>query len=134
MVGLYVVDGRGSALLTQGPAAKRAREVLGALPHVVHDDHDVLVAWAPSVIEGAEVGRVAIAVSKARLEAGMSLRRDVLAAGALSCLVALLVCLLFVHLYIGPVLRFTSDVIRRLERTTEAALSAARIKSQFLAT
>jgi len=133
VIGLLVVDGQGSELFSHGAAAARSRDVLGMRPLVVHEDDEAFTAWAPSTIEGANVGRVAITLSKSRLEAGLKLRRDVLAAGAGSCVVALVVCLLFVNLYIGPILRFTGDVIRRLERTTEAALTAARAKSQFLA-
>jgi signal transduction histidine kinase/CheY-like chemotaxis protein len=133
VVGLYIVDRNGNALLAHGASVQRARAALRAPAQVLHEGQHALSAWAPSVIEGAEVGRVAIAVSTARLAAGMKLRREILVAGVASCLLALLVCLSFVNLYIGPVLRFTSDVIRRLERTTEAALTATRIKSQFLA-
>ena len=133
VIGLVAFDAHGKLLLSHGGSAHRAREVLRFAPLVVHEDEQAFSAWSPSVIEGGEVGRIAITVSKARLEAGMKLRHDVLAAGAASCVVALLASLSFVSLYIGPILRFTSDVIRRLERTTEAALSAARIKSQFLA-
>jgi signal transduction histidine kinase/CheY-like chemotaxis protein len=99
----------------------------------VHDLGQHFGTWMSSEIEGAPVGRVAVLVSKARLDAGEQLRREVLRLAALGCFVALVASLIFVSMYIGPILRVTGQTFVRLERTTEAALAAARSKSQFLA-
>jgi CheY-like chemotaxis protein/HPt (histidine-containing phosphotransfer) domain-containing protein len=47
--------------------------------------------------------------------------------------VAFLFALLFVSLYIGPIIRVTETAFTRLEKTTAKALEAARLKSEFLA-
>jgi signal transduction histidine kinase/DNA-binding NarL/FixJ family response regulator len=93
----------------------------------------LLVAAEPVEIEGVNVGRVYVAVSTRRLQAGMELRRTILAAGGLGVALALLAALAFVQLYIGPLLRILADAFTKLEATTIAALESARLKSQFLA-
>jgi signal transduction histidine kinase/DNA-binding NarL/FixJ family response regulator len=93
----------------------------------------LLVASEPVEIEGVNVGRVYVAVSTRRLQAGMELRRTILAAGGLGVALALLAALAFVQLYIGPLLRILADAFTKLETTTLAALESARLKSQFLA-
>jgi signal transduction histidine kinase/DNA-binding NarL/FixJ family response regulator len=93
----------------------------------------LLVASEPVEIEGVNVGRVYVAVSTRRLQAGIELRRTILAAGGLGVALALLAALAFVQLYIGPLLRILADAFTKLETTTLAALESARLKSQFLA-
>jgi signal transduction histidine kinase/CheY-like chemotaxis protein/HPt (histidine-containing phosphotransfer) domain-containing protein len=102
-------------------------------PGRAHDVGVAFSAWAPALIEGAAVGKVALVVSKARLAAGQQLREDILSVGAIGAAIALVLTLLFVNLYIGPILRMTTSAFARLERTTEAALAATRMKSEFLA-
>jgi signal transduction histidine kinase/DNA-binding response OmpR family regulator len=99
----------------------------------VHDLGQHYGTWMSSEIEGAPVGSVAVLITKARLDAGEQLRREVLRLAAFGCFVALVASLVFVSMYIGPILRVTGQTFERLERTTEAALAAARLKSQFLA-
>jgi signal transduction histidine kinase/CheY-like chemotaxis protein len=99
----------------------------------VHDLGTHYGSWMSSEIEGAPVGTVAVLISKARLDAGEHLRFEVLRLAALGCFAALVASLIFVSMYIGPILRVTGQSFERLERTTEAALAAARLKSQFLA-
>jgi signal transduction histidine kinase/CheY-like chemotaxis protein/HPt (histidine-containing phosphotransfer) domain-containing protein len=129
---LLVVNDEGAKLLEYGrPMSLHA--AFGGMPGKAQDRSTVYAAWAPTRIEGMEVGRVSLAVSKARLEAGVQMRKDVLTSAAIGGLFALLFALLFVHFYIGPILRVTTAAFERLERTTEEALAAARLKSQFLA-
>jgi signal transduction histidine kinase/CheY-like chemotaxis protein len=133
VVSLVVVDSAGQRLFGHGRKELALEALFARRAGAAHDLGSVYAAWAPSRIEDVEVGRVALTVSKARLEAGIQLRREILTTAAALCLVALLLCLLFVNLYIGPILRMTYEAFVRLERTTEAALQAARLKSQFLA-
>ena len=133
VVGLRVLDARGKALLHRGPYDAEFASLLARAPGRPYDLGSAYGAWQGSEIEGASIGQVAVIVSKARLEAGMQLRREILVAASGGCLVALLACLVFVSLYIGPILRMTGEAFVRLERTTEAALAATRLKSQFLA-
>jgi signal transduction histidine kinase/CheY-like chemotaxis protein len=95
--------------------------------------NDLFIATGPVVIEGLSIGRIALAVSKRRLESGMQLRRDVLLAAAVGGGLALLLALAFVQYDISPLIRLTAEAFRKLERTTHAALESARIKSEFLA-
>ena len=133
VVGLRVLDARGQPLLRQGQYEAEFANLLARAPGHPYDLGTAYGAWQRSEIEGASVGQVAVMVSKARLEAGMQLRREILFTASGGCLVALLACLVFVSLYIGPILRMTGEAFVRLERTTEAALAATRLKSQFLA-
>ena len=129
---LLVISADGDKILEHGPAEYEQTAFAGE-PGKAHDLDSVYSAWAPSNIEGLEIGRVALGVSKARLEAGVEMRHDVLTSAALGGIAALLFALLFVHFYIGPILRVTTAAFERLERKTEEALAAARLKSQFLA-
>jgi signal transduction histidine kinase/DNA-binding response OmpR family regulator/HPt (histidine-containing phosphotransfer) domain-containing protein len=133
VVAITAEDGHGVPLFTHGRAAPRLRNVFAREPKIAHDMGDAYAAWAPSMIEGVAVGRIGLMVSKARLEAGMALRRQILVTAGVGCLVAIGLCLLFVSMYIGPILVVTEQAFVRLEHTTTAALTAARLKSQFLA-
>ncbi|HKP57555.1 MAG TPA: ATP-binding protein [Polyangiales bacterium] len=128
---IHVVSERGT-VFDYGRAAGRFNDELGA-PHSLVEVGDLLIASGPVEIESLAIGRVTLAVSKRRLEAGMQLRKNVLAAAGLGGALALLLALAFVQYDIGPLIRLTADAFRKLERTTHAALESARIKSEFLA-
>jgi signal transduction histidine kinase/CheY-like chemotaxis protein len=130
---ILAVDREGKVVFAHGAEAQQVAEVF-ALPELkVHSLGGRLIAWAPASIEDAAVGKVAVAVSTTRLEAGNQLRRQILTAAVLGGLVAMFMSALFVTLYIAPVLRLTQNAFTRLEHTTHAALEAARLKAQFLA-
>ncbi|MET0388448.1 MAG: ATP-binding protein [Polyangiales bacterium] len=132
VVGLAVFGSDGRPLYTRGQLATLT--TVFALPSGrTHELAHHFAAWMPSTLEEAPAGRVAVLISKARLNAGLHLRHQILLAATSGCLLALVLSIVFVNLYIGPILRVTSDAFVRLERTTEAALAAARSKSQFLA-
>jgi signal transduction histidine kinase/CheY-like chemotaxis protein len=105
----------------------------GLVSSKVVERGELLIATDKVDIEDLSIGRVALAVSKRRLEAGIELRRSVLLAAALGGGLALLLALGFVQYDIGPLIRLTAEAFRKLERTTQAALESARIKSEFLA-
>jgi len=92
-----------------------------------------IVVWAESRIETIRVGRVALTVSTDRMAAGDRLRVRILTVAALGCLAALAAALVFIRLYVGPILSITYATIARLEHTTIQALEATRLKSDFLA-
>jgi signal transduction histidine kinase/DNA-binding response OmpR family regulator/HPt (histidine-containing phosphotransfer) domain-containing protein len=133
VMGIDALDAEGRSLFSHGHAKEQLAELLKQKPNQAQDLGTAYGAWSPSVIEGIEVGRIALIVTKARLEAGIELRRQVLILGGFGCFLALGLCLLFVNMYIGPILQMTEQTFVRLEHTTEAALTAARLKSQFLA-
>jgi signal transduction histidine kinase/DNA-binding response OmpR family regulator/HPt (histidine-containing phosphotransfer) domain-containing protein len=131
---IVVEEGDGHVLYRYGDKTRDPSEFFHAGgPGTVRDLGTTLVAYNDATIEGALVGRVGLAVSKRRLEAGVALRRNILLAAGVGCLLALVLSLAFVSLYVGPLLRITNDAFQKLERTTEAALEAARLKSEFLA-
>jgi signal transduction histidine kinase/CheY-like chemotaxis protein len=126
-------DAAGESLFSDGQAPEELAKLFASQPNVAHDLGDAYGAWAPSMIEGVAVGRVALIISKARLTAGMALRRQILITAGVGCFLALGLCLIFVSMYFGPILAVTEQAFIRLEHTTEQALAAARLKSQFLA-
>jgi signal transduction histidine kinase/CheY-like chemotaxis protein/HPt (histidine-containing phosphotransfer) domain-containing protein len=133
VVSLIVLDGESKPLFRHGKSSDQLERLQTLGRSKVHDLGTEYGAWATSEIEGVEVGRVALFISKARLEAGIQLRREMLITAAIGCLLALALSLVFVTMYIGPILRVTGEAFVRLEQTTEAALQATRLKSQFLA-
>jgi signal transduction histidine kinase/DNA-binding response OmpR family regulator len=90
-------------------------------------------SWAPMDVEGLRVGTVTLAVSKERVRAGDELYRRMILVGLLGALVALGLALVFVRLYITPILQLTERTFVELERSAELALASAKAKSQFLA-
>jgi two-component system, sensor histidine kinase and response regulator len=127
---ILVTDPSGERLFSHGERLERP--FAGPRGKVV-EQPTTLVAWAESAIEGEPVGRVAVGVSKARLQAGERLQRDILRLGVGGCALAFVICLLFVRFYVGPLIRVTQAAFVHLERKTEEALEAARLKSEFLA-
>jgi signal transduction histidine kinase/DNA-binding response OmpR family regulator len=132
VLALVAADANGKVLAVQGAPGLETTLFTG-LPHRLRRETSWVGAWEPVVIEGAVVGRVGVAVSTARLEAGGRLERNILLGASVAALLALFAALAFVRLYIAPILRVTAAAFRRLEKTTAAALEAARIKSEFLA-
>jgi signal transduction histidine kinase/CheY-like chemotaxis protein/HPt (histidine-containing phosphotransfer) domain-containing protein len=109
------------------------------LPQLQHSaetiaENDAAYAsWAPMEVEGLQVGDVVLAVSKQRLQSGTQLYRRIVVVGLLGAGFALALALLFVRLYITPILRLTERTFVELERSVDAALASARARSQFLA-
>lgn len=89
---------------------------------------ETLVSWATAEIEGNVVGRVAVAISTARLEEGQKLRRHLLGIAAGGCVLALVLSLLFVHFYLVPLIALTQ---RGLRQSRELEI-AKRIQTSIL--
>ncbi len=122
-------DAKGHVIFERGqrPGAPRGEPM--AL--VSEDDH--YSSWSPIEVEGLNVGRVELVVSKQRLQSGSELYRRILWAGLGGAVIALVLAWLFVNRYIGPILQLTHRAFAELERKTEAALASTRAKSRFLA-
>jgi signal transduction histidine kinase/CheY-like chemotaxis protein/HPt (histidine-containing phosphotransfer) domain-containing protein len=118
---LYQHGARAKVDLFQGP------------PHTLRKVEGHLAAWSEVRLESVVAGRVALVISTERVAAGGRLRLRILGAAALAGLLALGAALLFVNLYVVPILRIARATIRRLEQTTVHALAATRLKSEFLA-
>jgi len=130
---LVVVAADGVVLLVHPDTPTLAEGWFNGAPGIVRESTRDFTAWQPVEIEGTEVGRVALGISKRRLEAGVELRADILKSAAFGCLVAFLVSLFFVSFYIGPLVRVTHRAFEDLEKRTIEALESARLKSEFLA-
>ena len=130
---LVAVDTDGQAIHRYGELSTGVAEVLNLLPDSPSKLHDQLVAHSPVVIEDARVGAVIVAISTERLRGAEELRSVVRGVAAVGGVLAMLLSLLFVQLYIGPLVRLTEQAMNGLRKKTVAALEASRLKSEFLA-
>jgi two-component system, sensor histidine kinase and response regulator len=133
VLSIVVVDESDRALATHERAPLSIEELFDGKPRRVREGDGFLWSYANTEIEGTAVGRVGLIISTRRLEALQQLRNEILMVGGIGVVFALVLSLVFVNLYLGPLLKVTHDAFRSLERTTVAALEAARIKSEFLA-
>ena len=130
---IVVTDKTGKVLAASGKVPGDLKAVFDRPARRVEERPDYLASWSESVIEGSAVGRVAVFVSTARIEAGTRLKSEILWTAGIGCGLALLASLLFVSFYVGPLIRVTENAFAKLEQTTLAAVEAARLKSEFLA-
>jgi len=131
---LLVLDAEGKLLFAHPAGAKdREAELFGVPEGKAHDGVGSYHTWLTVDIEGAEIGKLALEVSKQRLEAGAELRSDILTGVGAGSLVAFIVSLFFVSFYIGPLVKVTERAFFDLEERTREALESARLKSEFLA-
>jgi signal transduction histidine kinase/DNA-binding NarL/FixJ family response regulator len=133
ILAIVVTDMTGKTLATHGRPPEPVPRLFEGAARSLRKTESYYVSWAEAAIEGGPVGRVAVVVSTARLKAGGELKRSILFSAGAGGAVAFLFALLFVSLYIGPIIRVTETAFSRLERTTAKALEAARLKSEFLA-
>jgi signal transduction histidine kinase/CheY-like chemotaxis protein/HPt (histidine-containing phosphotransfer) domain-containing protein len=133
VVAIIVTDPAGEVLATHQHSPDPIPELFSGAAGELHVTPDRFSAWTESVIEGTSVGKVGVVVSSMRLEAGTKLERSVLLSAAISGAAALILALLFVRFYVGPLIRVTEKAFIRLEKTTLEALEATRVKSEFLA-
>ncbi|MFW6050922.1 MAG: response regulator [Myxococcota bacterium] len=133
VLAIVVADDSEDVLASHEQPPIPLEELFSGKPATVQHGDGFMWAYANSEIEGSTVGRVALVISSKRIEAWQQLRTEILMVGGIGLVVALLASLFFVNFYLGPLLRVTQDAFRSLEKTTVAALEAARIKSEFLA-
>jgi len=133
ILALVAADTSGTVLSVYGAPSGLPAQLFHARPNELNRQVGSYGVWTDVMIEGAPVGKVAIAVSTARLDAGRRLENNILVGGSVGALLAVLSAFAFVSFYISPILRLTQNAFKRLEKTTESALEAARLKSEFLA-
>ncbi len=102
-------------------------------PLKLASNDDSYASWTNVEVEGLSVGRIELAVSKQRLQAGTQLYQRILWAGGIGAIVALALAWLFVNRYLVPILQITRRAFLELEHKTEVALASTRAKGQFLA-
>jgi len=133
VLALVAADTNGKILRLYGALPGTPAEIFRGRPQQLRRENGWYGAWENVVIEGTTVGRVGVAVSTARVEAGSRLERNILFAAGIGSFLAFLSALGFVRYYITPILRITEAAFEKLKKTTAAALEAARVKSEFLA-
>ena len=133
ILSVVVTDANGSVIVAHGSVSEPLPTLFSGPQRALRSAGDHYVSWAEAEIEGGVIGRVAVAVSTARIQAGARLKRQILTAFGAGALVALAMTFAFVGFYVGPVLRVTRRTFARLEQTTRAALESARLKSEFIA-
>jgi signal transduction histidine kinase/DNA-binding NarL/FixJ family response regulator len=133
IMAIVVTDMTGKPLATHGSPPEPPGQLFSGAAKSLRKTPGYYVSWAEAAIEGGPVGRVAVVVSTARLEAGDELKQKILFSAGLGAAVAFFFALLFVSFYIGPIIRVTESAFHKLEKTTAKALEAARLKSEFLA-
>ncbi len=133
ILAIVVTDMSGKVLATHGKPPETTAQLFAESGRSLRRTPDYYVSWAEAAIEGGPVGRIAVVVSTAQLRAGDDLKRSILLSAAAGSVVAFLLALLFVNLYIGPIITVTEIAFVRLEKSTAKAIEAARSKSEFLA-
>ncbi|HKO90917.1 MAG TPA: response regulator, partial [Polyangiaceae bacterium] len=133
MRAIVVLNAKGEPLYTAGKSEIPLPELFRGGAGQLKRNSESLYAYAPAVIEGVEVGKVALVISSERIRAGDRLRSNVLLASGIGCLVALALSLAFVNLWVSPLLEIVRRAFAKLAETTAQALEATRLKSEFLA-
>ncbi|HET9955355.1 MAG TPA: response regulator, partial [Polyangiaceae bacterium] len=133
VLAIVVTDAHGAPLVLHGSLPQPLTEIFSGPEGGLSRLPNAYVSWRRAMVEGIEVGRVAVAASNLRLDEGSRLERRILLGAFIGGLLAFAAALGFVAFYVRPVIRVTQAAFARLEKTTELALQAARMKSEFLA-
>ena len=133
ILAIVVTDMTGKPLARYGAPPADLDALFGRPARGIQQQATYLASWAESTSEGSPVGRVAVLVSTARILAGSRLKTEMMWLAGSGCVLGLLVSLIFMNFYVGPLIRMTENAFVRLERTTRAAIEAVRLKSEFLA-
>jgi signal transduction histidine kinase/CheY-like chemotaxis protein/HPt (histidine-containing phosphotransfer) domain-containing protein len=133
MRAIVVLSATNKPLYAVGKTEIPQAELFRGSPGQLKRSGESLYAFAPALIEGVEVGKVALVISSERIRAGDRLRSNVLLASGIGCLVALVLSLAFVNLWVSPLLEIVRRAFAKLAATTAQALEATRLKSEFLA-
>lgn len=128
VLAIVVADQNGAILVTHGNVPPALRDPFAAPPGILRRSDTWFLCWAESKIEGNTLGKVALLISTARLDAGERLRRDMLVAALFGCLAALVVSLFFVNFYLGPLITLTTHSLR----TAREMEIAKRIQTSIL--
>lgn len=133
VLALEVQNASGAKVFSHRAQAGQNIQLFANRPDEVDVSDEALKTWTYISVEEQQVGRVALAISTDRLRAGGELR-DKLVRYALGAAIAgLILSLTFVRLYIAPLLALNRRAFLDLEKKTEEALEAMRVKSEFVA-
>jgi len=118
VVAMVFARAGGAVVARYGRSPLPAHELFRGRANRVHETPDHLIAWAATTVEGKRIGRVALVLSKARLKAAGELYRGILVVTGLGCVGALVVSLLFVNFYLGPLVKLTERTLEDLKDLT----------------
>lgn len=130
---IAAVDMEGEPLALFGESPVPTAELFRASAGELVDKPEYFWSWAPVEIEGGDVGRLAMVVSKHRLREGERVMQRLAIVTVVAGVLAYVLSLLFVHFYIGPLVRLTERTFEELRKKTHDALESVRLKSEFLA-
>jgi signal transduction histidine kinase len=131
--GIVVVDANEVVLHRYGENKAPVAELFRGEPGVLRGLGADIVCHSDVRVEDTLVGRLALVVSQDRLAAGDRLRANILLAGGIGCVVALVLSLAFLSMYVSPLLEIVRSAFAKLANATVQALEATRLKSEFLA-
>jgi two-component system chemotaxis sensor kinase CheA len=113
---IVAVDAGGVALAVHGRPPEPVPALFSGPPAKVRAEPGHLVAWAPVIVEGKPVGKVAIALSTRRLEQSQRLLREISEGTAGAGAIALLCGMLFINF-------FTRSIVQRDQQLAAYASS-----------
>jgi len=123
---VVAVDTKGVVIAKHGKVVTPIAQFFAGKEGDLRQDEDGFSSWVSSRIEGQEVGRVAVVISKDRLKSGYRLRQRFLLLAAAGCVAGILISIFFVNAYIAPLLKFTLqtlDSLTELNETLEQRVS-----------
>ncbi|HZS39572.1 MAG TPA: ATP-binding protein [Polyangia bacterium] len=123
VLAVVVTDDGGAPLLIHGRTPEPIANLLSGPEHAARAQAGYLVAWAPSLVEGRIVGKVALVVSTARVDNLAQLKRHILETALVGCVLALFLSLFFVSFHLRPIIQLSERTLERLTRFN-AALEA----------
>lgn len=134
---IVAVDANDKVITTHNRPPEPIAQIFARPPETVFVTRRYLSAWAPSLIEGKAVGKVALFVSTARLEAGEKLRTRLLGAAGIGALAALGISLFFVGFMVTPLIRLSQTSLRRtrdleIARRIQTSILPRRIEAERL--
>ncbi|MCC6751042.1 MAG: GHKL domain-containing protein [Deltaproteobacteria bacterium] len=130
---VVVTDERGTPLVVAGQLPETTAVFFHGRPGALRKTDAYLSAWAPAVIEGSAVGRVAVITATRSLKAGEQLARRMILIAGVGSIAALLVGLGFIAFYIGPLVRLNREAFVQLEQTTSDAVKLSEEKVELAA-
>jgi serine phosphatase RsbU (regulator of sigma subunit) len=128
---IVVTNLTGQVLAMQGRPPNTNVSLLAGPSRSLREGSGYIVSWAESMVEGTAIGRVAVVVSTGRLDAGQQLRRKLLETVGVGTLLGILICILFVRLYIRPLLRLTENAFLKLEKAAIELAHKQRLEQEL---
>jgi len=128
---IVVTDKAGVVLAQRGTLPRPLAHFFQRAENELHISPDFIAVWTSHTVEGAEVGRVAVIASTARLATGENLRRRLLLLTACAGVFGLGLSWSFVTFYVGPLIRVTEHAFDELERAAQEIAKKQRLENEL---